>query len=247
MRSLLCDSMKGNSIMKLNNNTKKGALALGIVLLIFILIAFVIPFPRNGLFWTGFVFGIIGILGSALIIVVAFIKGRDARSRFYGFPIARVGVIYLVVQMILSFIAMGLAWVPVVPAWPFIIVSLLLLAAAALGTIATDITREEIVRQDVQIKRDVSKMRELQSLGNSLVRQCDDVAAKAELQKLSDALRFSDSVSSNATFESETELKQLMEELQNAMLDGDTSGISGLCKQAQNVLAERNRICKLNK
>ncbi len=179
--------------------------------------------------------------------MLAFSDAEYARSTFYGMSIARVGVIYIVAQLVFSFIAMGLAWVPVVPAWPFIIVSLLLLAAVALGTIATDMTRDEIERQDIQIKRDVSKMRELQSLGNALVRQCDDAAAKAQLQKLSDALRFSDPVSSNATVESETELKQLMEELQNAMLDGDTSGISRLCKQAQNVLAERNRICKLNK
>ena len=233
--------------MKLNNTTKKGAVALLIALVIFVLIAFLVPFPRNGVFWTGFIFGMIAILAQALIWSIAFKGAESARSKFYGVPIARIGTIYLIVQLILSLIAMFLAWVPAIPAWPFIIVSLLLLAAAALGTIATDITREEIVRQDVQIKRDVSKMRELQSLGNSLVRQCDDAAAKAELQKLSDALRFSDPVSSNATVESETELKQLMEELQNAMLDGDTSGISGLCKQAQNVLAERNRICKLNK
>ena len=233
--------------MKLNNTTKKGAVALLITLVIFVLIAFLVPFPRNGVFWTGFIFGMIAILAQALIWSIAFKGAESARSKFYGVPIARIGTIYLIVQLILSLIAMFLAWVPAIPAWPFIIVSLLLLAAAALGTIATDITREEIVRQDVQIKRDVSKMRELQSLGNSLVRQCDDAAAKAELQKLSDALRFSDPVSSNATVESETELKQLMEELQNAMLDGDTSGISGLCKQAQNVLAERNRICKLNK
>ena len=233
--------------MKLNKTTKKGAVALLITLVIFVLIAFLVPFPRNGVFWTGFIFGMIAILAQALIWSIAFKGAESARSKFYGVPIARIGTIYLIVQLILSLIAMFLAWVPAIPAWPFIIVSLLLLAAAALGTIATDITREEIVRQDVQIKRDVSKMRELQSLGNSLVRQCDDAAAKAELQKLSDALRFSDPVSSDATVESETELKQLMEELQNAMLDGDTSGISGLCKQAQNVLAERNRICKLNK
>ena len=233
--------------MKLTKNNIRGLIIGGIFLVVFNLIAFLVPFPHGGLFWVGYIFGMIAILAQAPIWMIAFRGAESARSKFYGIPIARIGVIYIVVQLIFSFIAMGLAWVPVVPAWPFIIVSLLLLAAAALGTIATDITREEIVRQDVQIKRDVSKMRELQSLGNSLVRQCEDAAAKAELQKLSDALRFSDPVSSDATVESETELKQLMEELQNAMLDGDTAGISGLCKQAQNVLAERNRICKLNK
>ena len=124
---------------------------------------------------------------------------------------------------------------------------LLLLAAAALGTIAADVTREEIVRQDVQIKRDVSKMRELQSLGRSLVARCEEPTAKAELKKLSESLRLSDPVSSEATAETEAELKSLMDELQNALLDDDNAGISGLCKQAENVLAERNRICKLNK
>lgn len=233
--------------MKLNNNTKKGVVALAIALVIFCVMAFVIPFPKNGLFWTGFIFGLIAILGQVPIWMIAFRGAESARSKFYGMPIARIGVIYMVVQLILSFIAMGLAWVPVVPAWPFIIVSLLFFAAAALGTIATDMTREEIERQDVQIKRDVSKMRELQSLGNSLVRQCDNAEVKSELQKLSDALRFSDPVSSDATADSEAELKQLLDELQNALLDGDTAGVCGLCKQAQNVLAERNRICKLNK
>lgn len=81
--------------------------------------------------------------------------------------------------------------------WPFIIVSLLLLAAA---------------------------------LDTSLVAQCDNAAAKAELQKLSDSLRFSDPVSSDATAESEAELRHMLEELQTALVDGDFAGIGGLCK-----------------
>lgn len=233
--------------MKLNKNTKIGAIALAIVLVAFCVIAFVIPFPKNGVFWVGFIFGVIAILAQAPIWMIAFRGAESARSKFYGMPIARVGVIYVIVQLILSLIAMCLSWIPVIPAWPFVIVFILILAAVALGTIAADVTRDEIVRQDVQIKRDVSKMRELQSLGTSLVRQCDDAAAKAELQKLSDALRFSDPVSSAATAEKEAELKHLLDELQTALVDGDFAGIGGLCKQAQNVLAERNRICKLNK
>ncbi len=233
--------------MKLNKNTIRGLVIGGIFLAVFNLIAFLVPFPHGGTFWVGYIFGMIAILAQAPIWMLAFRGTESARSKFYGMPIARVGVVYLIVQIIFSFIAMGLAWVPVVPAWPFIIVSLLILAAAALGTIATDMTRDEIERQDIQIKRDVSKMRELQSLGTSLVRQCDDAATKAELQKLSDALRFSDPVSSAATAESEAELKRMLDELQNALLDGDKTGVSGLFRQAQNVLAERNRICKLNK
>lgn len=233
--------------MKLNNNTKKAAVMVAIVLVIFCVMAFVIPFPKNGLFWTGLIFGVIAILGQIPIWMIAFRGAESDRSKFYGMPIARIGVIYVAAQLILSLIAMCLSWVAVIPSWPFILVSLLMLGAAALGTIAADVTREEIVRQDVQIKRDVSNMRELQSLGRSLASRCEEPSAKAELQNLSDALRFSDPVSNDTTLESEAELKRLLDEIQNALLDDDTAGIIGLCKQAQNVLDERNRICKLNK
>ena len=233
--------------MNLNNTTKKGAVGLLITLVIFVLIAFLVPFPRNGVFWTGFIFGVIAILAQALIWSIAFKGTESARSKFYGVPIARIGTIYLIVQLILSLIAMFLAWVPAIPAWPFILVFLIIIGVVALGTIAADVTREEIERQDVQIKRDVSSMRELQSLGRSLVASCEDKSLLPQVQQLSDALRYSDPVSSEATATSEAELKRLLTELQTALFDGDTSGATGLCKQAQGVLAERNRICKLNK
>ncbi len=233
--------------MKLTNNTKKGAITLVIALVIFVLIAFLVPFPRNGVFWTGFIFGVIAILAQALIWSIAFKGAESARSKFYGIPIARIGTIYLIVQLILSLIAMFLSWVPVIPAWPFILVFLIIMGVVALGTIAADVTREEIERQDVQIKRDVSNMRELQSLGRSLVSSCEDKSLLSQVQKLSDDLRYSDPVSSEATAESEAELNRLLTELQTALFDGDTSGAAGLCKQTQAVLAERNRICKLNK
>ena len=233
--------------MKLNKITKKGAIALLIVLVIFILVAFMVPFPHNGIFWTGFVFGVIAILTQIPIWSIAFKGAESARSKFYGIPIARIGVIYLIVQLILSLSTMFLAWIPDIPVWPFILVFLIILGIVALGTIAADVTRDEIERQDVQIKRNVSKMRELQSLGRSLVASCEDKSLLPQVQQLSDALRYSDPVSSEATAESEAELTHLLTDLQTALFDGDASGAAGLCKQAQGVLAERNRICKLNK
>lgn len=233
--------------MKLTNNTKKGAVALVIVFVIFCVIAFAVPFAKNGVFWTGLIFGLIAILAQAPIWMIAFKGAESARSKFYGIPIARIGTIYLIVQLILSLAAMFLAWVPVIPAWPFIIVFLIILGIAALGIIAADVTREEIERQDVQIKRDVSKMRELQSLGNSLANNCKDESLSPALKNLAEELRYSDPVSSEATAETEAELKHLLTELQASLLDEDTAAAKTLCQQAQTTLAERNRICKLNK
>ena len=192
--------------MKMSKNSVRGAAVFAVILVVFNLIAFLIPFNHTGAFWVGYIFGIVAILAQIPILLIAFRGAESARSKFYGMPIARIGIIYLIAQIALGLIAMCLAWIAAVPAWPFILISLLLLAAAALGTIATDMTRDEIQRQDVQIKRDVSKMRELQSLGKALAARCEDKAAAVELQKLSDALNYSDPVTGEATAESEAEL-----------------------------------------
>lgn len=233
--------------MKLEKNQLRGIVILAICLIVFNILAFVIPFPRTGLFWLAWVFTNIAILAQAPIFIIAFRNGETTRSKFYGVPIARIGIIYLVIQLIAGFGAMGLAFVPKMPVWPFVIVFLLILAAAAIGLIATDATRDEIERQDAVLKKDVSKMRGLQSLGSSLLSQCDDPAVSAEVEKLAEQLRYSDPVSSDACAESEKELSNLMEELQRAIMEGDNAGAVGLAKRAQATLAERNRICKLNK
>ena len=233
--------------MKLTKNIKKGAVALAIVFVIFCVISFAVPFAKGSVFWVGFIFGLIAILAQAPIWIIAFKGAESARSKFYGIPIARIGVIYLIVQLILSLAAMFLAWIPSIPAWPFIVVFIIILGAAALGTIAADVTREEIERQDVQIKRDVSKMRELQSISTYLANNCKDKSLFPALNNLAEELRYSDPVSSEASAESEAELKHLLTELQASLLDQDTSAAIILCEQAQTTLAERNRICKLNK
>lgn len=232
-------------------NSKKNLIrtlaAACVLLVVYHVLAFLIPFKHSAPFWTGYVFGLLAMLAAAGILCLAFHGASSARSKFYGMPIARVGVLYLAAQMIVSFAAMALGAVSGCPAWPFVLVSILLLAAAAVGAIATDATRDEIERQDVKLKQDIRSMRALQSLGRTIAAQTDDSTLKAELQKLSDELRFSDPVSSEATADSEAELSSLLDELQRALLDNDAAGASGLCKKARAVLAERNRICKLNK
>lgn len=233
--------------MTQKKNLIRGLLAFGVILVVFNLLAFLIPFRHTAPFWVGYVFGMIAIFALPLILYVAFRGAEAARSKFYGVPIARIGVIFAAAQLILSFAAMALAFIPGFPAWPIILVSVLLLGAAALGVIAAEDTKAEIERQDTKLKKDVRSMRALQSMGRGLVSQCEDKALGAELGKLSDELRFSDPVSSEATADSEAELASLLDELQRAILESDATGASGLCKKARAVLAERNRICKLNK
>lgn len=154
----------------MKKDTIRGIIALTVVLALYILIAFLIPFIHTATFWVSFMFTLIAFCVVAASIYIAFVKNPDAKSRFYGFPIAKLGVIYGVVQLIAGFIFMALGvWIPV---WVAVLVYAIALGSVAIGLISADAVRDEIQRQDVKLKKDVSFMRNLQSKVCQMATQC---------------------------------------------------------------------------
>ena len=229
----------------MEKNGMRGYIVDAIVFVVFSVIAFAAPFAKTGVFWMAYIFGVIAIVYQIYVFQISFNQGDDVKSKFYGFPIARVGVIYLAVQLVLSLIEMCLA--TIVPMWVSVIINVLPIAFALIGCIAAEVMRDEIVRQDIKIKTDVGNMRAVQSQTASFVGMCQDAEAKKLLQDLADDFKYSDPVSSEATKDVETELKFLVEEIQRALVDGDMKSVEGFLVRARAGLAERNRVCKLGK
>lgn len=228
----------------MTKNTARGLITLSILLIVFSVIAFVIPFPKNTAFWIAYVCGIIAILFQLYIFKSSF-SNADARSRFYGFPIARLGIYYLAVQLIVSIIEIALS--KFLPAWVVIIVNVLILAFALIGCITAETMRDEIAKQDVKLKKNVSNMRELQSLSASLAEQAADDSIKDALKKLAEEFRYSDPVSSEKTEEMEADLRSRIYDLQQAISEGDTKAAKELCSKLSSCLRERNRVSAVNK
>ena len=151
------------------------------------------------------------------------------------------GAIYLIAQMVLSLVFMALG--NKVPVWLPVVIYVVMLGAAALGFIAVDVARDEVVRQDVKVKKDVSIMRDLQATINALVGQCD----AAELKKFAESLRYSDPVSSEALLDVEAELTVCVNQIQQAVTDKNAEEIAAACQKAEIVLAKRNLLCKQSK
>ena len=86
----------------------RSAICLGVLLVLYFLLAFLIPFAKTAVFWISFVFTLIAFGVTAFSLYTAFFKKPDARSRFYGFPIAKIGVIYGGVQLVLGLLMMAL-------------------------------------------------------------------------------------------------------------------------------------------
>lgn len=229
----------------MTKNTSRGLIILAIVLAVFSLIAFAVPFAHTPLFWVAYGFGVFAILFQLYIFKTSFTGNGDAKSRFYGFPIARLGVYYLVAQLILSVIEFALAGL--IPAWPAVIVNVLVLAFVLIGCITAETMRDEIVQQDQKLKKNVSAMRELQSMAASMVGQCNDEEMKSIVKKVADELRFSDPVSSDATAELEEDMRNQLADIQQAIVEDDTISAKLMSNKVLTILIERNRICAVSK
>lgn len=232
----------------MTKNKLRMIIAMSVVLVLYHLLAFLIPFPKTTVFWISYGFT----LGSIAIMVVslarAFRNGDDIQSKFYGFPIARIGVLYSGFQIVLGLAVMALGFMlKEIPWWPVLLVYAVLMGAALLGLIGADIVRDEIENQEEKLDQKVSAMRTIQSKVSQLTLLCEDEEIASEVKKFAEEVRYSDPVSCEALDEIEEDLAAIVHDLHQAILDEDSTAARKLCKTATSVLLERNRLCKLNK
>ena len=117
---------------------------------VFSLIAFIPPFRRTPVFWISYGFGMFAILFQVYVVCTT-LSGRSAKSRFYGFPIARVGVIYGIAQGILSVGGMALAGMA--PVWSVLAVFVIAAALAIGGCVSAEAARDQATRGTPRPKR----------------------------------------------------------------------------------------------
>lgn len=225
----------------MKKETLRAVIVAVVVLIAYNFAVFMIPCVKTAVFWLSWVFTLLAFGVAAYAIYAAFIKNPNAKSRFYGFPIARIGAIYAIAQMVVGgvFMALGL----IIPWWLATVLYAIGFALAVIGLVSAESVVDEIQQQDEKLKKDVSIMRALQSKVSQMVGQCEE----PDIKKLADDFRYSDPVSSEAIAEAEVELSAAVDALQAAIVDGNSDEIKLLCRKASAALAERNRLCKLNK
>lgn len=229
----------------MKKNTIRWWVVLAVILVVFTVLAFALPFPKTAVFAVSYLFGLAAIAAQIYVIRTAFYQGEGIRSKFYGFPIARVGGLYLAAQLILSLVSMALALL--VPLWLPLVLSVVLAGAAVVGFIGTDVMRDEVVRQDKKQEKDVSRMRAFQAQGKAILSINALPEQTASLEHLAEALRYSDPVSSEALTEIEENLAEVLTALQKAVAGRNADEIAAHCQQAETILTERNQLCKLHK
>lgn len=228
--------------MKISKNLGLFLIVDAIVLAVFNLIAWVIPFARTGGFWTGYGSATFAILLTAAVASYAF--GREGlKSKFYGIPMTFVVLPYLIVQVILGLVEMA---VPVVPFRYELLLNGLLLAAVLIGLIGAEMGRSTVEALGAKVKAKVFYIKSLQGDVESMVPRAGDAALAKELKVLAEALRFSDPMSSPQLAGVENQMEAKVVAL-GSVVGSDAAAASALCAELQQLIAERNRKCKLLK
>ncbi len=227
------------------DKNKREYIVLTIILIVVSILVFIIPFSKSIVFWIAYLFMIIAICYQIYIFNVASMGMRDAKSRFLGFPIIRIGIVYLFVQLGISFLEMTLS--SIIPIWLAIVINMVITALAFIGCLVSETVRDEIITQETKMKKDITNMKKLQLLSVSLLQQCPYDEIKDGIQNITDQIRYSDPVTSEETKEIENELLLLIDELQTALIESDSNRIKELNSKILLKLDERNRICYMNK
>jgi len=232
--------------MKLTKNKGMFFAAVFIILAVFNVVVFVIPFSKGGGFWTGYGFSMLAILLAAAVSFYAFDR-EGLKSKFYGIPLISVVWRYLVIQVIASVIEMVLfQFVPSIPFQYAIALNVILLGVCLLGLITVEASREEIERIDVKIKEKVFYIKSLQADVESLISKVPEDAKKM-LKDLAETIRYSDPISSPQLAAIENKIEAKTAAIAEAVDNTDGDAIKTLCDELQQLFAERNRKCKVLK
>lgn len=233
--------------MKLGKKSKSVIAIYAILLVVYIVAFLIIPFNKIAASWISFAFTIIAIAGSLLIFNFAFNAKETLVSKIYGYPIFRVGAVYALAQLVIGVVICAISAVIAVPYWVALLVSFILLGAAAIGVIITDNTRDLVEEVDESVNVDTKNVTRFQIDIAGIDDVCENTEVKADLEKLNELFRFSDPVTNDETREVEESIKTMLAELKTIVADGSTDDINALIKRITNTLNERNRICKASK
>lgn len=230
----------------LNRRQKHMIMILVVVFVAFSIAVFMIPFKKGITFWISYIFETIALALQIPIFKLAFDNADELKSRVLGFPVFRVGYIYLGIQTIVSIILFSLGTIfTSLPVWISVVVCVLILATSLICSNVANIAREEVQRVEQVQKKDTSVMMKLRSTTATLAVTIEDSSLRNPMQSLAEEFRFSDPVSSEMTADIETELSSMVEQIQQKIQNNSITADD--INVLRTKLSQRNAICKASK
>lgn len=222
----------------MNKNSTKGYVILGILFVLISIIAFAVPTVKTATFWIAYVFTAAAFAAQIIIWKTALGKEETLKSKFLGFPVVHIGIVYAVLQVIAFAVFM---FVPTLPAWSAIVVCSIIAGISAVCMISADAGRNEIERVEAKVQKKIFYIRELQVDVELIAAAETDTDTKAALTQLAEKIRFSDPMSNEQLTDLENKISTKVAKLKTA------SNKLEIITELNSLLDERNKKCKILK
>lgn len=233
---------------KFDKSTIKNLTIFAVVLVIYNVVSFAIPFKHTPTFWGAYAFGMIAILLQLGIVLLAANGAETLRKKVYAFPVFRMGIIYLAVQLGVSLVfTVAANFIENFPGWIIYVISVIVLGIFIILVLLTDTAKEEIIKLEEEEERQTVQVKTFRINIDSIMRRADDKELLKLLEKLSDTARYSDPVSCEELYAIESEITDKISELGSLVRAGETDDAKALTEQIIDLFEDRNAQCKVYK
>lgn len=222
----------------MKKNSTKGYVILGILFALISIIAFAVPIMKTATFWIAYVFTAAAFAVQIVIWKTALGKGETLKSKFLGFPVVHIGIVYLIIQTVAFAVFL---FAPTLPVWSVIVVCSVIAGVSMVCMISVEAGRNEIDRVEAKVQKKVFYIRELQADIELLADAETDADVKATLIQLAEKIRFSDPMSNEQLADLENKISVKVMELKTA-----TNKVE-IITEIISLLNERNKKCRLLK
>lgn len=197
----------------MKKNSSKGYLILGILFILVSVIAFAVPTAKTTAFWISYAFTVLAFAAQLIIWKVALGRSESLKSKFLGFPVVHIGIVYLVVQIIAFIVFLS---IPTLPIWSAVVVCAVVAGVSAVCMIAADVGRSEIERVSAKVQEKASFIKHLRTEIELLADAETDAATKSALTQLAEKIRYSDPMSGEQIVDIENRIVAKIAELKSA-------------------------------
>lgn len=219
---------------------KLGLIIWSLTFLLINIFAFSIPIDKTTVFWIAYIFTVIAFAIQLIIWNLAFRQSKVLKSKFLGFPIVYVGIVYLIIQLI----AFGvfLLFQSIAP-WITFTTCVAILFISCIFLVATEMGRKKVSHVELHVERKVSTTKRMQADIELIAEKQTDIVMKNRLESLAEKIKYSDPMSDDSLTSIEDEINSKITELKTQ----PTMDIEGSVDQIEILLLERNKKTKLLK
>lgn len=220
--------------------------AFAIVIVAYCVLFLAIPFAKSAASWVSFAFTLAAMCLGGAVMAYA-LRGESIKSKLYGFPVAKIALIYALAQLLVGIAVCVVAAFVNVPVWIPIVVYILLLTVGVLGFIAADSAKTAVEEIDASTAATTQNIAVLRAKIAGIGDICTDEATRKLVNGLKENVRYSDPVSAPETAAAENDLLAQADQLAGLVKGKSFAEAAELIGEIKIALAERNRLCQLSK